>query len=87
MRTERQRKILELVFQNNEITVTQICKLFNVSEMTARRDLQDLARGGLLWRVQGGAVNNLGRGYEPPYPLRSTLCARMEATTLLQSLE
>ena len=71
MRTERQRKILELVLQNNEISVTQICKLFNVSEMTARRDLQDLARDGLLWRVHGGAVNNLGRGYEPPYPLRS----------------
>jgi DeoR/GlpR family transcriptional regulator of sugar metabolism len=71
MRTERQRRILELVLQNNEISVTEICKLFSVSEMTARRDLQDLARDGLLWRVHGGAVNNLGRGYEPPYPLRS----------------
>ncbi|RPJ01258.1 MAG: DeoR/GlpR transcriptional regulator [Chloroflexi bacterium] len=72
MRSERQRKILELVLQNNEISVAEICTLFNVSEMTARRDLQDLAREGLLWRVHGGAVNNLGRGYEPPYQLRST---------------
>lgn len=72
MRAERQRKILELVLQNNEISVADICENFDVSEMTARRDLQDLEREGLLRRVHGGAVNNQGRSYEPPLQLRST---------------
>jgi DeoR/GlpR family transcriptional regulator of sugar metabolism len=40
--------------------------------MTARRDLRELDREGLLQRVHGGAVSNLGRSYEPPYNLRST---------------
>jgi DeoR/GlpR family transcriptional regulator of sugar metabolism len=72
MRAERQRKILELVLQNNEISVADICEKFDVSEMTARRDLQDLERDGLLRRVHGGAVNNQGRSYEPPLQLRSS---------------
>lgn len=71
MRAERQQKILELVLQNNGITIAEICETFAVSEMTARRDLQDLEREGLLRRVHGGAVNNQGRSYEPPLQLRS----------------
>lgn len=72
MRAERQRKILELIAQNGQVAVADICKLFDVSEMTARRDLAELARDGLLRRVHGGALNSLGRSYEPPYQLRTT---------------
>ena len=55
MRVERQHKIVELVQQNNRISVAEICTLFDVSEMIARRDLQELEREGLLRRVHGGA--------------------------------
>ncbi len=72
MRAERQRKILELIAQNGQVAVADICILFDVSEMTARRDLAELARDGLLRRVHGGAMNSLGRSYEPPYQLRTT---------------
>jgi len=72
MRAERQRRILELIAQNGQVAVADICKLFDVSEMTARRDLAELARDGLLRRVHGGAMNGLGRSYEPPYQLRAT---------------
>jgi len=71
MRVERQHKIVELVQQNNRISVAEICSLFDVSEMTARRDLQELEREGLLRRVHGGAIYNLGRSYEPPLKTRS----------------
>jgi DeoR/GlpR family transcriptional regulator of sugar metabolism len=71
MRVERQHKIVEIVQQNNTISVADICSLFDVSEMTARRDLQELEREGLLRRVHGGAVYNLGRSYEPPLKTRS----------------
>lgn len=72
MRAQRRRQILEQISQNGQITVADIIGMFQVSEMTARRDLADLAREGLLRRVHGGATINLGRSYEPPYPLRTT---------------
>jgi DeoR/GlpR family transcriptional regulator of sugar metabolism len=72
MRADRRRKILELITQNGQVSVTDLIEMFQVSEMTARRDLADLAREGLLRRVHGGATINLGRSYEPPYPLRTT---------------
>lgn len=69
---ERHRTILEVVSSEGKITVGDICDLFDVSEMTARRDLRILDRQGFLRRVHGGAVSNLGRSYEPPYNLRIT---------------
>lgn len=71
MRAGRRQQILELVQQNNRISVVEICRRFGVSEMTARRDLQELDREGLLRRVRGGAIQNLGRSYEPPLIIRA----------------
>lgn len=72
MQSERRRMIVELVQANGSKRVAQLCDLFAVSEMTIRRDLRDLEREGLLRRVHGGAVINLGRSYEPPYAMRTT---------------
>jgi DeoR/GlpR family transcriptional regulator of sugar metabolism len=69
---ERQNKILQLIRENGKVTVNEIGKLFDVSEMTVRRDLRELDSQRLLRRVHGGAVNNLGRNYEPPLQERST---------------
>lgn len=69
---ERHRAILEVVSSEGKITVGEICKLFDVSDMTARRDLRILDRQGFLRRVHGGAVSSLGRSYEPPYNMRIT---------------
>ena len=46
--------------------------MFSVSEMTARRDLNELDRQGMLRRIHGGAVASLGRSYEPPFQTRSS---------------
>ena len=69
---ERHRKILDIIAREGTISVGAICEMFDVSEMTARRDLRILDRQGLLRRVHGGAVSSLGRSYEPPYNLRVT---------------
>jgi len=69
---ERHRKILDIIARDGNIMVAEICEMFDVSEMTARRDLRILDRQGLLRRVHGGAVSSLGRSYEPPYNLRVT---------------
>ncbi len=68
---ERQNKIVELVLENGRVDIPEICEIFDVSEMTARRDLNELDRQGLLRRVHGGAIANLGRSYEPPFQTRS----------------
>jgi DeoR/GlpR family transcriptional regulator of sugar metabolism len=72
IQSERRRQTVELVQQSGSVTVADLCKHFNVSEMTIRRDLRDLDREGLLRRVHGGAVSNFGRSYEPPYQMRIT---------------
>ena len=72
MQSERRRKILEIVQETGGRSVTELCEQFDVSEMTIRRDLRDLDREGLLRKVHGGAVSNLGRSYEPPYAVRTT---------------
>lgn len=65
-------KIIELIEDRNSISVVELCKLLNVSDMTIRRDLRALANDGLLERVHGGALSRRGRSYEPPYLIRST---------------
>lgn len=68
----RQSKIVEMVMEKGEIKIKDICESFDVSDMTARRDLNELDKHGLLRRVHGGAVANLGRSYEPSFRTRST---------------
>jgi DeoR/GlpR family transcriptional regulator of sugar metabolism len=75
LQDERHRLILDTIANAGKIKVSEICDKFDVSEMTARRDLVSLDRQGLLRRVYGGAVSNLGRSYEPPFDLRSTQAA------------
>src|SRR5690606_28338528 len=41
-----------------------------VSEMTIRRDLDELARQGVVRRIRGGALSLLLRGEEPPFGVR-----------------
>lgn len=68
---ERQRRITEKVLEAGQISIAEIIDLFRVSEITARRDLNELDRQGLLRRVHGGAIANLGRSYEPHYQTRA----------------
>lgn len=68
---ERHGRIIELVAQNGRASIPEIRDLFDVSEMTVRRDLNELDRKGLLRRVHGGAVANLGRSYEPSFQTRA----------------
>lgn len=53
---ERQIQILQLVARSQRISVSEVCGTFEVSEATARRDLETLAVQGKLQRVHGGAI-------------------------------
>jgi DeoR/GlpR family transcriptional regulator of sugar metabolism len=54
--TDRRMRILEMVNQNRSISVDELAKLFPVSTITIRRDLDRLADEKLLRRVHGGAM-------------------------------
>lgn len=53
---ERQNKILQWIHQRNRITIGEVCENYEVSEATARRDLESLAATGKVQRVHGGAI-------------------------------
>ena len=54
--TDRQQQILQLLERQQRLSVAEICATFDVSEATARRDLETLASQGRLQRVHGGAI-------------------------------
>ena len=54
---ERQKKIVELVNERLSIRVTELSKIFSVTEETIRRDLEKLEKEKLLMRSHGGAVS------------------------------
>lgn len=69
---ERYSVILELLEMNNVVKVPELCKRFNVSIETVRRDLEFLEQEGKLKRVYGGAVLNNKTSVEPSYTIRTT---------------
>jgi len=67
---DRHRRILDAVQQAGQLGVTQLAELTGTSEMTVRRDLEQLADQGMLERYRGGARSLTLRGEEPPFTVR-----------------
>lgn len=63
---ERLQRIVEAVRENGQVTVAELSHRFGVSDVTIRRDLRELATGGLLRRAHGGAVPGTPVPLEPP---------------------
>ncbi len=53
---ERHQAIASLARKHGRVSVAELAERFNVTSETIRRDLDSLARRGLLTRVHGGAV-------------------------------
>lgn len=53
---ERRQQILKHIQQQRRVSVVELSQKFNVSAVTIRADLQDLARRKLVVRTHGGAV-------------------------------
>lgn len=58
LKEERQSIIINLLNEKGIIKVSDITDIINVTEMTIRRDLQELDDKGLLKRIHGGAQLN-----------------------------
>ncbi|UQN08267.1 DeoR/GlpR family DNA-binding transcription regulator [Deinococcus sp. QL22] len=68
--TARQNEILQVLAHSGEQNVPELSNRFGVSEMTIRRDLNQLAASGLVVRTHGGASRVLSSSFEPMFEHR-----------------
>ena len=54
---ERHALILDLVNQQGNVKLTELCSRLHASQSTIRRDLLELSEQGLLTKVHGGAIS------------------------------
>lgn len=54
---ERRSKIREILVQKSAVTITELVDQFGTSEMTIRRDLDELEARGICQRIHGGAMS------------------------------
>lgn len=64
---ERKMKILEYINKKSRASVQELSSIFDVSESTIRRDLQELEDAKLLRRTHGGAVSLQSVNFEPTF--------------------
>jgi len=55
---ERRFNIMKLVQKQKVVTTSELAALFDISEMTIRRDVTKLSQDGLLEKTHGGAMTN-----------------------------
>jgi DeoR/GlpR family transcriptional regulator of sugar metabolism len=68
--SERHLTIMNRLREGGRADVSELARATGASEVTVRRDLEQLAALGALRRVRGGAVSDLARGDEPPFVFR-----------------
>jgi len=54
---ERIQRVLECLQERGSVQIRELAEQFRVSESTIRRDMDELARRGLLKRTHGGAID------------------------------
>lgn len=71
LQLQRHSDILRLLRERGEVTVKELCAELYISSATARRDLAELEKSGLLKRSFGGAVINESYPDQQPLVIRS----------------
>ncbi|SIS80443.1 transcriptional regulator, DeoR family [Alicyclobacillus vulcanalis] len=64
---ERKARIAQHVLAHKRATVSELAQMFEASESTIRRDLQELEEQGVLHRTHGGAVAKEVAAFEPTW--------------------
>lgn len=70
---ERHQAILRIIENKSAVTVSDLSKELYIGEATIRRDLEQLAKDGLLNRTHGGAVKLLTANTEVPFMMRDNV--------------
>lgn len=76
---ERRQRILDLVRSSGAISLRELARQLQTSEVTVRRDLRFLESEGLLDRRHGGAVLPGGLFREPSYSEKANVAAEEKA--------
>jgi len=53
---ERRAEIIQILNQNNKVMISELCEKYGLSEVTIRKDLENLKKRNLLLRIRGGAI-------------------------------
>ena len=69
---QRRKRILEILDKKESISVKELSNYFNISEVTIRNDLNNLAKEGKIIRTHGGAVSLNDTKYEQAYHIRKS---------------
>jgi DeoR/GlpR family transcriptional regulator of sugar metabolism len=67
---ERRKSILNQLKQDGRVRVSELGRQFQVTEETIRRDLEKMAREGLVIKSHGGAIINENTSIELPFNTR-----------------
>jgi DeoR family myo-inositol catabolism operon transcriptional repressor len=70
MRNLRLNKMEQYITQNNTVSLTELCEVFNVSLNTVRRDILALIDKGIIEKVHGG-VRTILHDELIPFPVRN----------------
>jgi DeoR/GlpR family transcriptional regulator of sugar metabolism len=70
---QRQERILAELRRNGAVRVAELTELLGVSDMTIRRDLEQLTGDGVARKVHGGAVLAGQVAFEPSFAAKSEL--------------
>lgn len=76
---QRQEQILADIRSRGAVRVADLVVSLDVSDMTIRRDIADLARHGLIRRVHGGAVDVHHATHEPGFGAKRELATAEKA--------
>jgi DeoR/GlpR family transcriptional regulator of sugar metabolism len=72
LKEERLQRILEVILKAGHAKAGDLAESFGVSEITIRRDLNELAERGFIRRAHGGAIISISAPLEPPIIQRMT---------------
>ncbi len=67
---ERRNDILARLYAEGKVIVSDLSKIYNVTEETIRRDLEKLEKEGLAKKTYGGAVRSNSLNTDLPYNIR-----------------
>ena len=70
---ERRRKIVDLLGEQGQVTITDLVNRFHISAVTVRGDLDELSAAGALVRSHGGAVRRQDATEDYPLRLKETI--------------
>jgi DeoR family transcriptional regulator of aga operon len=70
LKEKRHLQIMQIIENKQEVTVADLSREIGVSEITIRRDLQDLSNRGMIYRVYGGAIIAQDTLIDPPVSQR-----------------